>query len=377
VDSSKRQAGTSKSPKRRDEVKTPALILDLDALDNNIALMAGRCKDFGVGTRPHAKSHKSAEIARRLVAAGALGACCATIGETEGLAAAGITGLLITSPMSTDDMLERLSKLLLRRADVMVVADNPRNVDALATISEQSGQKLRVLVELDVGQGRTGCVKIPDAVAVAQRIASHASLKFTGVQAYWGNLQQVMPFDERKSRVATNVARLETLVGALAEASLRPSIITGSGTGTHWLDAQHGIFTELQAGSYIFLDSCYQPLPLGPDGNPFSASLFVAAGVVTANRPDRVIVNAGYKALATDSGKAVPLRGVAQGATYRFMGDEHGAVEFEASSPAPALGSTIELLTPHCDPTVNLHARYTVVKGEEVVDEWPILARGY
>jgi 3-hydroxy-D-aspartate aldolase len=234
-----------------------------------------------------------------------------------------------------------------------------------------------VVVEIDVGQGRTGCVEIEDAVTLARHIASCRALKYAGIQAYWGNLQQVMPFEERKARVGKNIERLRALVAALAQDSLEPEIITGSGTGTHWLDSQHGIFTELQAGSFVFLDSCYQPLPLTPDGNPFSASLYVAAGVVTANRPDRVIVNAGYKALATDSGKPVPTRGVAQGATYRFMGDEHGAVEFDATSPAPVLGATIELLTPHCDPTVNLHARYTVVSGEEVVDEWAILARGY
>jgi 3-hydroxy-D-aspartate aldolase len=339
--------------------------------------MAQRCKSLGVALRPHAKSHKSAEIARRLVTAGALGACCATIAEAEGLAAAGIEGLLITSPMSTDDMLERVGKLLLRRADIMVVVDDRRNVDALAAVSARAGRTMPVLVELDVGQGRTGCVEIEDAVALARHVASHPSLEFAGIQAYWGNLQQVMPFEERKAQVGKKVDRLRTLIAALADYALKPGIITGSGTGTHWLDAQHGIFTELQAGSYVFLDSCYGPLPLTPDGNPFSASLFVAAGVVTANRPDRVIVNAGFKAFATDSGRPVPTRGVAQGATYRFMGDEHGAVEFDPTSPPPALGATIELLTSHCDPTVNLHARYDVVRGEDVVDEWPILARGY
>ena len=362
---------------RRDQVRTPALILDLDALDANIAIMADRCKELGIGLRPHAKSHKSVEIARRLVAAGALGACCATIAEAEGLAAGGISGLLITSPMSTDDMLARLATLVLRRADVMVVADDPRNVDALAALSKRSGRVLPVFVELDVGQGRTGCAEVEDAVALARLVASHPSLKFSGIQAYWGNLQQVMPFEERKAQVQKRAERLRSLIAALSESSLTPPIVTGGGTGTHWLDAQLDIFTELQAGSYIFLDSCYQPLPLTSAGNPFSAALFVAAGVVTANRPDRVIVNAGLKALATDSGKPVPVRGISQGATYRFMGDEHGAVEFDPSSPKPALGSTIELLTPHCDPTVNLHSRYMVVRGEEVVDEWPVIARGY
>lgn len=362
---------------RRDEIKTPALLVDLEHLDWNIATMTGWAKAAGVGLRPHAKSHKSPDIARRLQKAGALGACCATIAEAEGLAAAGITGLLITSPMATPDMLARLGRLLARGADVMVVADHPRNVDALGKVAADAGRKLPIVVELDVGTKRTGCVEIDDAVALARGIAQSKDLTFAGVQAYWGHLQQVMPFDERKARVALSMERLRKLVASLDEAGLHPPIVTGSGTGTHWLDAQHKVFTEFQAGSFLFLDSCYGPLPLTPDGNPFMTSLFVAAGVVTANRPDCVIVNAGYKALATDSGTPQPVRGIAQGATYRFMGDEHGAIDFDPRAPRPELGRVIELVTSHCDPTVNLHARYLVLRGDDVVDEWPIMARGY
>jgi D-serine deaminase-like pyridoxal phosphate-dependent protein len=279
--------------------------------------------------------------------------------------------------MSTPDMLARLRTLLARGADVMVVADDPRNADQLAAIAQSTGRSLPVIVEIDVGVGRTGCVEIEDAVVLVKRVAASPALAYAGVQAYWGHLQQVMPFDDRKTRVAAMAARLGKLVAALKEAGHPAKIVTGGGTGTHWIDAQHGLFTELQPGSFIFLDSCYGAIPLTPEGNPFSVSLFVAAGIVTANRKDRVIVNAGYKALATDSGKPVPMRGAAQGSTYRFMGDEHGAVEFDPAMPAPALGATIELVTSHCDPTVNLHARYMVARGGEIVDEWPVTARGY
>lgn len=360
---------------RRDEIRTPSLVVDVDMLDRNIAIMAQWAKTQGVSLRPHAKSHKSPDIARRLARAGALGACCATIAEAEALAAAGIAGLHITSPMATPDMLARLKILLARGADLMVVADDPGNVDQLAVIAKATGRTLPVIVEIDVGIGRTGCVEIEDAVALVKRVGAHPSLAYSGVQAYWGHLQQIMPFDDRKARVAAMAERLGKLVAALKQAGLPPKIVTGGGTGTHWLDAQHGLFTELQPGSFIFLDSCYGTIPLTPEGNPFTVSLFVAAGVVTANRPDRVIVNAGYKALATDSGKPTPMRGAAQGSTYRFMGDEHGAVEFDASMPAPALGSTIELITSHCDPTVNLHSRYMVARGDEIIDEWPVTAR--
>jgi len=457
---------------RRDQVKTPALILDLDALDRNIATMAARAKTLGVALRPHAKSHKCAEIARRLAAAGANGPGCATIGEAEAMAAAGIGGILVTSPMSTPDMLERVRRLLLRGADLTLVADDPRNVDALAVIAAGAARPLPILVELDVGVGRTGCIEVADAVALAQRIAGDRSLRFAGIQAYWGNLQQVAPldererrvaaqiertrslvealtsaglkpgivsgsgtgthwidgrsgiftelqpgsflfldscyiavalaqriagdrslhfagiqaywgnlqqvapFDERERRVAAQVERTRSLVEALTSAGLKPGIVSGSGTGTHWIDGRSGIFTELQPGSFLFLDSCYIAVAMSAEGNPFIPALFVAASVVTSNRPDRVIVNAGWKAFATDSGKPVPMRGAPAGAIYRYMGDEHGAVEFENGAPPPH-GAVIELLTSHCDPTVNLHARYQVVRGDEVVDEWPILARGY
>jgi D-serine deaminase-like pyridoxal phosphate-dependent protein len=338
--------------------------------------MAEFARSRGIRLRPHAKSHKSVDIARRLVAAGAGGACCATIGEAEALAAGGIGGLLITSPLTAPHMLERLCRLRGRGADVMVVADDIGNVARLAEVAAARGTTLPVLVELDVGIGRTGCADVAGAIAVARAIAGHASLSFAGVQAYWGHLQQVMPYAERQRRVEEQAVRVRQLVSGLAAIGMKPKLVTGGGTGTHWIDASLKLFTELQVGSFLFLDSLYGATELVPGSNPFTPSLFVAASVVSASHPGKVIVNAGYKAFATDSGKPVPALGAPEEATYRFMGDEHGAVEF-GNRPAPALGAVIEFLTPHCDPTVNLYSCYRVVRGGEVVDEWPISARGY
>lgn len=360
----------------RASVSTPALILDLDALDRNIATMAARAAAMGVGLRPHAKSHKSIEIARRLMGAGALGACCATIGEAEALATGGIRGLLITSPMSTPELAGRIARLLLRGADLSLVADHPAMLAPLAAAARAAGCSLPVLVELDVGVGRTGCRTIEAAVQLARAIADEPVLTFAGVQGYWGNLQQIMPFAEREARVAAQASRLRSLVEALRSAGLPPTIVTGSGTGTHAIDGRLGLFTELQPGSFLFLDSCYGPLPLGPDGNPFEASLFVAASVISANDGDRAIVDAGWKAFATDSGLPKPMRGAPQGSTYRYMGDEHGAVEGLGDAPL-SVGDRVELQVSHCDPTVNLHSAFTIVRGDSVVDIWPILARGY
>ena len=361
---------------RRDDIATPALVLDHDALCFNVGVMTRFAKERGIGLRPHAKSHKSVDIARLLCKAGAIGACCATIGEAEALAAGGIEGLLITSPVVTQDGLKRLSALLFRSADVMVVADDVRNVPDLARIAAASGRTLPVLVEIDVGVGRTGAKDLADGFAVAKCISAEPALRFGGVQAYWGNLQQVMPFEARSARVAEQATKLRQFLGELSKAGLEARIVTGGGTGTHWLDAELGLFTELQVGSFLFLDSCYGAVPLTPLGNPFTPSLFVAASVVSAAAPGRVIVNAGLKAFATDSGKPVPMRGAPAGSTYRFMGDEHGAIDF-AGEDGLEPGAVIELLTSHCDPTVNLHHCYHVVKGEHVIDRWPISARGY
>ena len=182
------------------------------------------------------------------------------------------------------------------------------------------------------------------------------------------------PFEERVRLVGVQIERVRATIAALEAVNLSPPIVSGGGTGSHRIDAASGLFTEIQPGSYLFMDSCYGTISIGETGNPFTPSLFVAASVVSANRPGRVIVNAGWKALAADSGLPVALRGAPAGATYRFMGDEHGALDFEGAD-APRLGSTIEFLTSHCDPTVNLYGSYHVVRGENVVDIWPIRAR--
>lgn len=359
---------------RRDRLPTPALVLDLDALDRNIAAMAAHAARAGVGLRCHAKSHKCVEIARRLQAAGALGPACATMPEAEAMAAGGLPGILVTSPVIGEPALDRLRRLLLRGADLTLAVDHPRHVADLAALATACGRELPLLVELDVGVGRTGCADPEAACALARTIAAAPALRFAGIQAYWGNLQQVTPFAERRARVEAQAATVRPLLELLRAEGLEPGIVTGGGTGTCFIDAGLGLFTELQPGSFLFLDSCYDPLDLTGSGNPFEPALFVATRVVSASRPGRAVVDAGLKALATDSGRPRPMRGALPGASYRFMGDEHGAIDVEAGD-APALGSVVELLTPHCDPTVNLHSRYHAVRGEEVVDAWAVVGR--
>ena len=360
--------------RRRIDLATPALLLELDALDRNIETMRRHARSANVALRPHAKAHKCIEVAQRAAAAGAIGVSCATIAEAETMASGGLTGILVTAPLVTANAIARLGHLLLRGADITIVLDHPAAIDLLAAIGTARDRALPVLVDVDVGMGRTGCTGIAQAVDLARAIAAAPHLHYAGIQAYWGNLQQVVPFSERQRLVMAQVAHVRAVATELTAAGFSPAIVSGGGTGTHRIDSELGLFTEIQPGSYLFMDSCYGAIDVCPEGNPFERSLFVAASVVSANRPGRVIVDAGWKAFATDSGQPVPLRGAPPGAVYRFMGDEHGAVDFEGDVALP-LGSTIEFLTSHCDPTVNLYSAFHVMRDDQVIDVWPIRAR--
>jgi 3-hydroxy-D-aspartate aldolase len=359
---------------RRSDLPTPALLVDIDILERNIAIMRDWSAATGIKLRPHAKAHKCVEVGQRIMAAGALGISCATIGEAEVMALGGVKGILVTAPLVSSDALERLRRLLLRGADISVVADHPAGVALLADVAAGAGRRLAVVVDVDVGMGRTGCHDVADAVAQAHQIKALPSLGYAGIQAYWGNLQHVSPFAERARLIGVQAERIRAVVAALTAAGAAPAIVSGGGTGSHRIDAATGLFTEIQPGSYLFMDSCYRAVSISENDNPFQPSLFVAASVVSVNTPGRVVVNAGWNAFAADSGKPVALRGAPAGAEFRFMGDEHGALDFKGAD-SPKLGSTIEFLTSHCDPTVNLHSAFHVVRGDEVIDIWPIRAR--
>src|SRR5258706_761712 len=365
-------------PGSRRRLNTPALVIDLDAFEHNPAAMAALATRAGLGLRPHAKAHKSVAVARRQLAAGALGISCATLGEAEIMAGAGLPGILVTSPVVTPPMIQRLAALLAGGADVTVVADHPANVAALDAAARSVGRRLPVIVDFDVGQHRTGAASEAAALTLARQVAGSAQLRYAGLPAYYGHLQQVPAAADRRAAAAAQQARIRGLRQALAEAGLAPPIVTGGGTGTAFADLGTDTFTELQPGSYLFLDSCYRAIPLAADGGqPFRPSLFVQASIVSVNQPRLAGCNAGLKAFATDSGKPKPMAGAPAGATYQFMGDEHGGIELPAgSADAPPLGAAVELLTSHCDPTVNLYDWLHCVRGDTLVEIWPVDARG-
>lgn len=360
----------------RARLTTPALVLDLDAAERNIAAMAAYALSKGVGLRPHAKTHKSAELGRRQVAAGANGITCATLGEAEAMVEAGISGVLLSSPMVGPSKVARVAALAGRARSLMVAADDPDNIAALGAAARGADVALGVVVDIEVGSGRTGVVSIEAACDLAGRIANTAGLRFAGLQAYNGAVQSTREFDERRASLADLMGYLAMLRDRLRADGLAPPMISGGGTGTHAIDMAGGVFTEIQAGSYVVMDAIYRDVALRPDGMPpFEIALTVRATVISASHAGFVTTDAGYKAFATDSGDPVLLAGAPAGATYAFMGDEHGRIGFARPGETLAPGAAVECIAPHCDPTINLYDAYHVVRGDTLVDLWPI-ARG-
>lgn len=353
---------------------TPALVIDAAALERNIAHMAETVRRRGIALRPHAKTHKSPDIARAQIAAGAVGICCATLAEAEAMSAAGIDGILLTAPTIGAARFERIAKLN-RQRPLLVVVDHLSQVEGLARAMRNDDPPFGVLVDVDVGQQRTGVTTVADALAVAKAVAGSPRLRFAGVQGYAGHVQHIPDATGRKAAAEAASSILGSTAQALTGAGLKPGLITGSGTGAHMFDLDSGPYTELQVGSYALMDADYAAIKdeqgTGPD---FLPALFVLGTVVSINRPGEVTVDAGTKALATNGPPPVHILGAPAGSTYRFAGDEHGIVTLPAGQPAPALGKRLLIGATHCDPTVNLHDRYHLVRDGSVT-VWRIVGR--
>lgn len=368
-------AGLVGAADARNRLNTPALILDLDAFEANIAWMAAYAADRGLGMRPHAKSHKCVAVARAQVAAGASGVCCATMGEAEMMAAAGIPGLLLTSPIATPAKYARLIALATSGADIMAVVDDARVIAELAQAAAAAGTTLRVVIDLDVGLDRTGCAA-GEAVMLAHAIAEAPSLALAGVQAYAGHHQHIVSPSERRQATDAAAGTLAGVVQSLEQAGYKPGIVTGAGTGTYDMAAEGGVYSELQVGSYAFMDVQYLDVDYGPDGAPFKPALFVATAVISAARDGGATTDAGLKAFSTDGPVPRVARGAPAGATYRFQGDEHGRVELPAGAAPMAPGAMVECIVPHCDPSINLYNWVHCVRGDTLEAIWPVDARG-
>ena len=362
-------------PGGRRALNTPSLIVDLDALTCNINRMANYALAHRLTLRPHAKTHKSVEIATMQVEAGAAGVCCAKLGEAEAMAEGGVQSILITSPVVSTPAIARLVALNNRIADLRVVADNPANVDALGLAASGPNRPLQALVDIDPGIHRTGVASPEAAVALARRIAATPSLIYLGVQYYCGQQQHIESYAARAAAIEDRNALLKTILADLARAKLKPSVVTGGGTGTHRIDVAQGLFTEIQPGSYVFMDRQYGACDLTAQGDaPFETALFIDTGIISANTPGLATIDAGFKAMSTDGGAPTIVSGAPAGAAYTFMGDEHGLITAEGS--IFQLGGRITLAAPHCDATVNLYDFFHVIRGDMLVDIWRVQGRG-
>lgn len=355
------------------DIATPALVIDLEAFERNIARMAEHCRAQGIGLRPHAKTHKCAEVARRQIAAGAIGQCCAILDEAEHLADAGIQNILITSPLVSESSVRRLLALNLRSPGLMAVADSGEAAMRLSQAAFAAGQTLNLLVDVDVGHQRTGIAPGEPAAALAGQIAQSPGLTFVGLQGYAGHVQHIADRSERAARSAEAVAKLAQTRDLLKARGMGCRIISGGGTGSHDLDPAQKVLTELQCGSYVFMDRQYNEV--WSDGPPFETSLFVLSRVVSANQPGMVTTDAGLKAFATDADGPVIAFGP-KDAAYAFFGDEYGKVLLADGTRLRA-GEAVACVTPHCDPTVNLYGHYVVIRGDAVVDRWPTAGGKY
>ena len=347
-----------------EEVDTPALILDLDGFERNqktlFDLVKGR-----VRVRPHAKTHKSPDVAQRQLALGAVGMCCQKVSEAEAMVDGGVHDVLISNEVVGAPKLARLAELS-RRAKLGVCVDHADNVRAIAA----TGARLDVYIEIDVGMRRCGVVPGRPAVDLAKSILQHPHLRFAGLQAYHGRAQHIRSMEERHAVIETAAQHVQHTKRLLAEAGIACPIVTGAGSGTFMLEVEAGAWDEIQCGSYAFMDVDYAKNEWAAPLPRFEHALFVLSTVMSRPSAEVAIVDAGLKASSVDSG----MPGVWQkDLRYTHASDEHGWVEGKG---VPALGEKLLLVPGHCDPTINLYDWYVCVRGGFVVDLWPITARG-
>ena len=358
-----------------DEVDTPALIVDLDAFDRNLRRLADRVAGTGVRLRPHAKTHKCAVIALKQMELGAVGVCCQKVSEAEALVYGGVKDVLVTNEIVGKQKLRRLMGLA-GSARIATCADDAAQIAALDEAAGEAGITLPVHVEVNMGGNRCGVEPGEPALDLARRVTDAPHLSFAGLQAYHGSAQHLRGWDERQKAIAGAVDKARSTRDLLALHGIPCGNITGAGTGTFEFESASGVYTELQCGSYIFMDADYGR-NLDRDGGEtrsFEPSLFVWATVMSRPTEDRAIVDAGLKALGMDSGPP----NVWEEPTARFdrASDEHGRLVIAGATNRLRLGDKIRLVPGHCDPTVNLYDWYVGVRGDRVEAIWPIVARG-
>ena len=365
-----------------EQLETPALVIDLDAMERNLQRMASFVHVHGLRLRPHAKTHKSAELARQQMALGAVGVCVQKTDEALALAHAGVTDIYISNEVLAEPKLARLARAVRDLPCRFAIAvDSLLGIERLAAALAQAGVKpeavIDVFVEIDVGQGRCGTTSPEDALLLAHQIQVHPSLRLAGLQAYHGGAQHLRTVGERDAALAASANAVRATVAQWQAAGLQVPLITGAGTGSLVREAGSGLWGELQAGSYLFMDADYAANEGDPGAPVFEHALFIKSQVISRGE-QHAVCDAGHKSHAIDSG--LPAVAWPTGLQFANGGDEHGLLRVTGDGHLPALGDAVWLVPGHCDPTVNLHDWYVGVRGglargviERII---PIDARG-
>ena len=360
-----------------EELQTPALIIDLDVFDANLVKMQSYLQEQDIALRAHTKMHKCPIIARKQLESGARGVCAAKVSEAEVMCAAGIEDVLVTSPIATPDKVSRFVEARKNNPGLKIVVDCADSADLLAKVAGLEGLVVDVFVDLDPGMGRTGIETGDKTLQLVRHIGESNSLNLSGLQMYAGNCMHIEGFSKRKQKYAHLLSKGVETLALLDEAGIVIPVVSGGGTGTYNMESDLGLINELQAGSYAFMDIEYRDIG-GVDSEQFldfGVSLFVLVTAISQPQSRLITVDGGFKSFASD--KMAPEFRDVEGVIYHWGGDEHGLVQLNNPSREIRLGNKLSMLTPHCDPTVNLHDFYFPYRDGLVHEVWPISARGF
>lgn len=360
------------------DLDTPCLILDLDILEENLRKMQVAADRAGKNLRPHAKTHKCSALAKKQLQVGAIGSCVAKVSEAEELIKAGINGILITGPVATPMKILRLVKLLDSASSLMTVVDHRNSIELLAAALHERGTSMDVLLDVNVGLNRTG-VNPGEALELADFILSQPTLRLRGIQAYAGQVQHITSYEARKTESHECLQEAVKVFRDLQTFEEACTIFSTSGTGTFDIDLSIPEITELQVGSYVFMDTEYLAIESTENStqfDSFSPALRLLTSVVSSNQNGFVTVDAGLKSLYKHGGIPQIVGPEHTGMEYDWFGDEYGKVTYSNIGEAPSIGTVLEFVTSHCDPTINLFDRYYLTRGNDVVGVWSIDLRG-
>ncbi|MDE4142210.1 3-hydroxy-D-aspartate aldolase BhcC [Phaeobacter gallaeciensis] len=359
------------------DIQTPALVLDLDALERNIKKMGDYAKAHGMRHRVHGKMHKSVDVAKLQESlGGAVGVCCQKVSEAEVFARGGIKDILVSNQVRDPAKIDRLARLPKFGSRTIVCVDDIDNVAELSATAAKHETEIEVFIEIDCGAGRCGVTTTPEVVAIAKAVEAADNLKFSGIQAYQGAMQHLDSYEDRKDKLDVAIAMVQDAVDGLKTEGITCELVSGGGTGSYYFESNSGVYNELQCGSYAFMDADYGRI-LDKDGNridqgEWENAFFILTSVMSHAKADKAIVDAGLKAQSVDSG--LPVIFGRDDVEYTKCSDEHGVV----MDPNGVLkvNDKLRLVPGHCDPTANVHDWYVGVRNGKVETVWPVSARG-